>query len=162
MPSRISVVAPAALALAATSPALGDAGVTAVYAVEADALWEAVEFHAPSEAIMPPIASSRREGEGLGATKVNTLQGGGEVLLQLVYYAPDARAFNYVIRTSPLPVANYVGEVRVTDLGDGRAELSWRGVFEPAGATAEAADAALQGFYEAIAARLGEMFPRED
>ena len=62
-----------------------DTGVTAVYKVSADQLWKTVDFHQPSENIMPPIASSQRSGNGVGATKVNTLQGGGEVHLLLVY-----------------------------------------------------------------------------
>jgi len=136
-------------------------GVTAVYRASADQLWEMVDFHQPSENIMPPIASSVRDGEGLGARKVNTLQGGGDVHLQLVYYNPQERAFNYIIQSSPLPVANYVGEVRVTPLKDGRAELTWRGIFDASGVSQEEADAILQGFYEAIAARIGETFPME-
>ncbi|MBI1397792.1 MAG: hypothetical protein GC151_17610 [Betaproteobacteria bacterium] len=138
-----------------------NAGVTAVYKVSADRLWQAVDFHQPSENIMPPIASSTLHGKGLGARKVNTLQGGGEVHLQLVYYAPGQHAFNYVIQSSPLPVVNYVGEVRVTALGADRAQLTWRGVFDPNGVPREQADSILQGFYESIAGRLGERFPKE-
>ena len=160
---KLTCLASAAMAaiLATSGFAAADAGITAVYKTSADALWQKVDFHGPSEAIMPPIASSTRTGEGLGAIKVNTLQGGGDITLQLVYYAPEARAFNYVIRSGPLPLANYVGEVRVTDLGDGRAELSWHGVYEPAGVTEAEADALLQGFLESIAGKIGETFARE-
>lgn len=153
------------LAMAGTiafgSNAMADAGVKATYNVGAQELWETVDFHQPSENIMPPIASSEREGEGLGAIKVNTLKGGGDIRLQLVYYSPESRAFNYIIQSSPLPVKNYVGEVRVEELGDGRAQLSWRGVFDAEGAEQEKADEMLQGFYESIAARIGKMYPQE-
>lgn len=147
--------------VASVSMAAADAGITVTYDVSADTLWETVDFHQPSENIMPPIASSTRDGEGLGALKVNMLNGGGEVHLQLVYYAPGERAFNYTIQSSPLPVSNYVGEVRVIDLGDGRSQLSWRGVYDANGVSQEDADAILQGFYEAIAGRIGEMYPME-
>jgi len=136
-------------------------GVTAVYQVPAAELWKTVDFHQPSETIMPPIASSQRTGQGLGAIKVNTLQGGGDVHLLLTYYAPDDHAFNYTIQSSPLPVKNYVGEVRVRPLGENRSELSWRGVYEPDGVTQAEADEVLGGFYEAIAAKIGEIHPRE-
>lgn len=135
--------------------------VTAVYQTSADELWETVDFHQPSENIMPPISSSARSGEGLGATKINTLEGGGEVHLQLVYYSPEDHALNYVIQSSPLPISNYVGEVRVESLGDNRAQLTWRSVYEPSGVSAEEADNILKGFYEAIAGRIGEIYPRE-
>lgn len=133
--------------------------VTAVYQVSADELWKTVDFHQPSENIMPPIASSRRTGDGLGATKINVLQGGGEVHLLLAYYAPEDRAFNYTIQSSPLPVKNYVGEVRVRALGDKRSELSWRGVYEPDGVSKEEADGILGGFYNAITQKIGEIHP---
>lgn len=152
----------AAIAAFAWVPnALADAGVTATYKASADDLWKAVDFHMPSENIMPPIESSKREGEGLGALKTNMLKGGGEVQLQLVYYAPSERAFNYIIQSSPLPVKNYVGEVRVKDLGDGRSQLTWNGTYEPNGVDQAKADEILQGFYEAIAGRIAEKFPKE-
>lgn len=157
--TMVSVITASAIAFA--SSAIAGASVTATYKTSADKLWQAVDFHQPSENIMPPIASSKLEGKGLGARKVNTLQGGGEVHLQLVHFDPEARAFNYVIQSSPLPVKNYVGEVRVSDAGDGRAKLIWRGVYEPNGVGQAKADEILQGFYEAIAGKIGEKFPRE-
>ena len=147
--------------LALASSASANAEIAVVYQTSADELWKAVGFHQPSENIMPPIASSKRMGEGLGATKVNTLKGGGEVHLQLVYYSPEERSFNYVIQSSPLPVSNYVGEVQVESLGDNRAQLTWRGTYQPNGVTAEEADGILQGFFEAIAGRIGEIYTKE-
>lgn len=150
-----------AAALFLSARATADTGVKAVYQVSADELWETVDFHQPSEAIMPPIASSTRSGEGVGATKVNALQGGGEVHLLLAYYAPEERAFNYVIQSSPLPVKNYVGTVRVTPLGDQRSELSWQGIYDPEGVSEAEADEILGGFYNAIAQKIGEIHPME-
>ena len=135
------------------------AKVTAVYQVSADELWRTVDFHQPSENVMPPIESSKRTGNGVGATKVNTLQGGGDVHLLLVYYSPEERAFNYTIQSSPLPVKNYVGVVRVKSLGDQRSELSWQGIYDPEGVSEEEADQILGGFYNAIAQRIGEIHP---
>lgn len=110
---------------------------------------------------MPPIASSERSGEGLGATKINKLaDGGGEIHLLLVYYEPEERAFNYTIQKSPLPVKNYVGVVRVSDAGEGRAQLSWQGTYDPAGVSNEKADQILGGFYASIADKIGETFRR--
>jgi len=142
-------------------PALADAGVVAVYETTPGKLWEMIDFHMPSEAIMPPIAASKHEGEGLGAIKKNTLAGGGgEIELQLVYFDPEARAFNYVIRSGPLPVKNYVGEVKVSDDGNGNAQLSWQGNYEANGVPQEKADEILGGFYEAIVGKIGEIHKR--
>ena len=133
----------------------------AVYDTTPDNLWATVDFHQPSENIMPPIVSSVRTGEGVGARKINTLAGeGGEVSLMLVYYAPKNHAFNYVIQESPLPVANYVGEVRVTGDGEGQSKLSWCGTYDASGAPDEQADEILRGFYGAIAEKIAEIFPR--
>lgn len=156
-----SIAALGAAAAFWSGAALADASVEAAYDVSADRLWALLDFHQPSEVIMPPIESSAREGEGIGAIKINQLKGGGEVRLQLVHYAPDERAFNYVIRSSPLPVADYVGAVRVTDLGEGRASFRWAAVYDPDGVPGEKADEILQGFLESIAARIGEITAKE-
>jgi carbon monoxide dehydrogenase subunit G len=150
-----------AFATMMAGPALADAGVVAVYDTTPDKLWAMVDFHKPSEAIMPPIASSERNGEGIGATKTNTLGGdGGKIELQLVYFDPEAKAFNYVIRSGPLPVSNYVGEVKVSDDGNGKAQLSWQGHYAANGVPQEKADEILGGFYEAIAGKIGETYKR--
>lgn len=154
------LIAAAGSVLLFSSAAMADAGVTAVYETSADKLWEMVDFHQPSEAIMPPIASSERDGEGVGATKVNTLADGGEIHLLLAYYAPENRAFNYTIQQGPLPVKNYVGEVRVTEAGDGRARLSWQGTYDAEGVPEDKADEILGGFYASIADRIGETYSR--
>lgn len=141
--------------------ARADSGVVAVYEATADELWEMVDFHRPSENIMPPIASSQRSGEGVGATKINTLGGeGGQIHLLLTYYNPSERVFSYTIQDSPLPVENYVGVVRVSEAGEGRAQLSWQGTYDPAGVPSEQADEILGGFYASIADKLGETLPR--
>lgn len=151
----------AVLCLAISSAALANSGVTAIYKVSADELWQTIDFHQPSENVMPPIASSTRDGSGIGATKINMLKGGGEVHLMLVYYAPDQRAFNYIIQSSPLPVKNYVGEVRVEALAPNRSRLTWHGTYEPDGASQDKADEVLGGFYKAIATRVGEIHDME-
>ncbi len=153
----------AALVVALACPAVAgahDAGVVATYETTPDKLWALVDFHQPSENIMPPIASSKLMGKGLGATKVNSLAGGGgDVHLLLAFYSSQYRAFNYTIQQSPLPVKNYVGEVRVRDAGNGRATLSWQGMFEPDGVSQEKANEILNGFYTAIAQKIGETYP---
>lgn len=156
-----TLLADAVFAAAPFAHAAADGGVTATCEATPDVLWALVDFHRPSEAIMPPIASSTREGEGLGATKTNVLAGdGGEIDLLLVCDAPEDRAFDDTIADGPLPVAGYVGEVRVTDAGDGRARLSWQGTYDAAGVPEERADEILGGFCAAIAEKIGETFPR--
>ncbi len=151
-----------AAAFAFTTSAMADAEITATYKTSPNNLWNLIEFHQPFENYMPPIKSSTTQGQGVGAKKTNILkEGGGEVHLQLVYHDPKTRAFNYVIRSSPLPVKDYVGQVRVTDLGDGRAQLTWKGVFTADGVEQSKADEILNGFYGAIATGIGEKFPRE-
>ena len=154
-------IATALAALTLNVAAFANSGVVAVYETSADQLWQTVDFHQPSENIMPPIASSERSGEGVGATKINSLAGdGGEIHLQLVHYDPAQQAFNYVILEGPLPIKNYVGQVRVTDAGDGKAQLSWQGIYEAAGVPDEKADEILGGFYAAIADKIGSIYKR--
>lgn len=150
-----------AASLAFATSAFANAEKTATYKASAEELWKLVEFHQPSENIMPPVTSSKVIGTGVGARKLNTLDGGGELNLQLVYFDPKSRAFNYIVQAGPVPAKNYVGEVRVKDLGDGRSQLTWRGVFEPDGVEQAKADGAVQGFYDGIFGKIGEKFPQE-
>lgn len=141
--------------------AMANGGVVAVYDTTPDQLWQAVDFHQPSENIMPPIGSSEVTGNGLGATKINKLASdGSEIRLLLAYYDPQQHAFNYTIQHGPLPVKNYVGEVRVSETTDGKAQLSWQGTYEAAGVTIDEANEILGGFYAAIADKIGTLFTR--
>ncbi len=156
-----TVIAAAAAAGLAASLAHADTGVEAVYEATPEQIWEMVDFHQPSENVMPPISGSERTGEGVGALKTNTLaDGGGEVELMLVYHDPEAHAFNYVIQQGPLPVENYVGEVRVEPAGEGQARLTWHGTYDAAGVEEAKADEILGGFYASIAERIGETYAR--
>ncbi len=156
-----TLVAAAGGLLFMTSVAHADAGIEAVYETSPEKLWALVDFHQPSENIMPPIASSERSGEGVGATKINTLADeGGKVHLLLAHYDAKAMTFNYTIQDSPLPVSNYVGIVQVSDAGDGRAQLSWQGKYAANGVSQEKADEILGGFYAAIADKIGQTFKR--
>lgn len=160
MKRRLAAAAVAALAFATQAHA--NSGVVAVYETSPQTLWETVDFHQPSENFMPPVASSARTGKGVGAIKLNTLAGGGgaKVRLQLVHYDPAKREFTYAILESPLPVKNYLGIVKVTAAGPGKAQLSWQGLYEPKGLPAAKADEILSGFYASIANKIGEKFKR--
>lgn len=137
--------------------AKADAGFSKTYNKLAKELFALVDFHQPSEAIMPPIASSKVVGKGLGAIKINNLKdNGGVITLQLVHYAPETYAFNYVIRSAPLPIEDYVGQVRVKDLGDGKSQLSWKGVFKGTKVSQEEADKMIQGFLNSIADKIAQ------
>jgi|GEM_PF-2531245 len=146
---------------AITTSAMAGAEQSATYKVSADELWKLVDFHQPAENIMPPIESSKLEGNGIGAIKLANLKGGGELVLQLVYFSEKSMVYNYVIRTSPLPLKNYVGQVRVESLGKGRSKLTWKSAFDPKGVTQAKADETVMGFYKSIFGRIGEKFARE-
>ncbi len=157
----IFYIAVLATVFAFSTSVKADTEITAIYKVSADKLWDLVQFHKPSENIMPPIESSKLTGNGVGAIKLNNLKGGGELVLQLVYFSPKSKSYNYVIRTSPLPLKNYVGQVRVEGLGKNRSKLIWSGVFEPKGVEKAKADEIVSGFYKSIIGRIGEKYSKE-
>ena len=55
-----------------------------------------------------------------------------------------------------LPVKNYVGQVRVKDLGDGTCQLSWQAVFKSTNVSQEEADKMVQGFLNSIADKIAQ------
>ena len=71
------------------------------------------------------FASSITEGEGEGATRILRLPDGGEFHERLESLDDASRTLVYKTLKSPLPIENYVGTVKVEDVGEGRTKVSW-------------------------------------
>ena len=96
------------------------------------------------------IASCESDGSAVGATRTIVLAGGGgSVRERLESLDADARRYSYaIIGESPLPVANYLSVVKVSETGPGQTLVDWCGTFEPRGVPQEEAEAFIRGVYE--------------
>ncbi|MFT4561955.1 MAG: hypothetical protein ACI9BW_001698 [Gammaproteobacteria bacterium] len=95
------------------------------------------------------IASCSVEGEGVGAVRTIGLNGGGEVIERLESHDDGARVFSYrIINESPLPVADYLSTVKVSDAGSGSTIVEWSSTFEAAGAPEADVVKLIEGVYK--------------
>jgi hypothetical protein len=94
------------------------------------------------------IAGCSLEGEGVGAVRTITLNGGGEIVERLESQDDNVRVFRYaIINDCPLPVKNYTATVAVLDAGPGAAEVDWTGNFNASGAPEDQVVTLIEGVY---------------
>jgi len=107
-----------------------------IYA-SADEIWKNLSSFRDVEKYIPLIKSSTVVGSGVGAKRTCIIpsESGQEEKIEeeIKSFDDDAKTLSYSIISSPLPVENYLGTVKVKDLGNGRCEVEWSSTFEPKG-----------------------------
>jgi hypothetical protein len=122
--------------------------VTAEVAGSADELWRLVgrfdrlgEWH-------PMVVHCEARSGSKGAVRRARLIDGGTLEERLEHVSDEERVCLYSVVSSPLPIANWVAEIRVRDRG-GRACVEWSCNFTPLGAREIDAVKAIQDLYQA-------------
>ena len=121
----------------------------------ADAVWKTVGAIGNVEQYIPMIKSSTLQGSGLGAkrTCILTNEKGeemGQLEEEIIEFDDNAKTYSYALTSGPFPVENYVGTVKVTNLGDNTCELEWSSKCEPKGITEEEVSKMLHDAYSSI------------
>jgi len=98
-------------------------------AMNADALWQAIGSFAAIGDWHPMVEKVDSEGEQKGSVRTLQLIGGAKLVERLEEVSPTERLYRYSIVESPLPVSNYVAEIRVKDKGDGSSLVEWSSDF---------------------------------
>ena len=121
----------------------------------ADMVWKLIGgFNALPE-WLPPVTASKLDAGG--RVRRLDLAGGGSVTEKLETFDDKKRAYSYAITDSPLPVANYVATIKVSEDGEG-SKIEWSSEFSPAGASEAEARKAIEGVYQAGFENLKKMF----
>jgi len=129
--------------------------ITAKMDVPAPRAWEAIRAFGRLDVWFPAMAECRIEGDGVGAMRYLTLEGGlGEITDQLLAIDDDSRRLTYRRTESPFPVTSYIGNVEVFSSFDSLAVVVWTIDFESA---MEASDGVAALLEDAIAAGLDGM-----
>jgi hypothetical protein len=103
--------------------------------VSADEAWTVVgDFVGLIEGMGLPVEV---EGEGIGQTRKISM-GPAPIVERLEERDEAAKKIVYSIVEGPLPVANYVSTMQLSDAGAGRSKLVWSSTFEPVGDEATA------------------------
>jgi hypothetical protein len=92
-----------------------------------------------------------------GRVRKLDLAGGGSVTEKLETFDDKKRAYSYAITDGPLPVANYVATIKVSEDGDG-SRIEWSSEFLPAGASEAEARKVIEGVNQAGFENLKKMF----
>ncbi len=82
-----------------------------------------------------------------GKERTLTLKDGGTIVEDLVKWSDKAHSYTYTIKTSPLPVANYVSTLKVVKKGKGSL-IVWTGHFKAKGASDAEAKKTIEGIYK--------------
>jgi hypothetical protein len=93
--------------------------------VPAQAAWEIVRTGGGIDQWVPVVTSCRLDGEGVGATRVCTIN--GQETVESIETIDDAtRLFQYRIhKQSLMPVRNVMGTFHLTPVGPSEAEVLW-------------------------------------
>ncbi|HET8610878.1 MAG TPA: SRPBCC family protein, partial [Burkholderiales bacterium] len=86
--------------------------------------------------------------------------GGGTIIERLEDVSDTEKIYRYSITDSPLPVSNYISEIKVTDNGDGTTTMEWSGQFDPRNASENDAVKVVRGIYQAGFDNLQKMFSK--
>ncbi len=123
--------------------------------VPVEKVWEMIgSFN--SLADWHPAVEKSELAEG-GKVRKLSLAGGGTIVERLQQHDDNNYTYSYAIEDSPLPVANYVSQLKVVRDGEG-CKVEWGSEFTPAGASEADAIKTMQGIYQAGFDNLKKMF----
>jgi len=117
----------------------------------ADDVWKTFSSFRDVEKYFPLIKSSTVQGFGLGTKRTCTIgthdNGDAKIEEEITKFDNDSKSLTYSIISSPLPFQNYLGTVKVIDLGDNTCEFECIGSFEPKGVSEDEASKQLKDVY---------------
>jgi len=126
-----------------------DVKVSESIAAPAARVWELLgEFGGVTKWGGAMLQSCRVEGEGVGAVRHISLQGGMEIAERCEAYDAAKRSFSYsIIGKSPIPIKNYLSVCTIVEVGANECRVDWNGTFDPDGVSAEQAQGMVRGIY---------------
>jgi len=98
------------------------------------------------------------EGEKPGDIRILSLDNGAKITEKLVVYSDTNKTYTYAITASPLPVADYVSTISVTQSDSGMSKVKWTSTFNASNAPDEKAVETITGIYDAGLRNLAKHF----
>lgn len=127
-------------------------------AANADQLWQAIGGFGAIADWHPAIEKADLTGESAGSVRTLHLVGGGTITERLEEISASERVYRYSITDSPLPISNYVAEIKVKDNGNGSSTVEWSSEFQAKGVPENDAMTTIQGIYQAGFDNLAKMY----
>lgn len=122
-----------------------------------DAVWKAIGGFGQLGDWHPAVMACRVEQKEDRTLRVLTLGGGAQLVEELVPAETESQQYSYKILSGPLPVADYVATLAVSEKNGGTL-VHWQGSFNGKGMSDEDAANVIAGVYEAGLANLEKKF----
>jgi hypothetical protein len=124
----------------------------------ADQVWRAVGSFSGIDEWHPLLTRVDSEGEQPGAHRTAHMRSGNRQVECLLECRPEERRYRYEVNATPLPVKNYIAEIKVDDNGDGSSRVTWCADFDTPGSRLEHVTRTVEDFYRAGLRQLKERF----
>lgn len=119
----------------------------AVIDTSADNVWSVISEFGSIGKYVNAVADCSVDGAGVGAKRTLTLNDGGKLVERLESIDEVNRSLTYSIVSGPLPVDNYVSDMKVNELAPNRSEIIWKSSFVASGVSDEEAKQVIEGIY---------------
>jgi len=119
------------------------------FPVPAATLWTLVGWAGMLGDWYPGLSRMDVQGADKGAIRRLVMLDGTSMVERLEHLSRIETAYTYSILSSPLPVADYLAQIRIKDRGGDTSTLIWSGNFEPDGVPEDRAIAAVRAVYQA-------------
>ncbi len=130
---------------------------TTHFGVPAEKVWEVIGQFSSFADWHPAVEKSDLQ-QG-GKVRRVSLVGGGVLVERLERIDDESFMYRYSIVDSPVPVANYVSELRVVKDDSGKGcRVDWSSEFEPVGVSSAEAEKTIRDVYESGLQNLQTMF----
>ena len=127
-------------------------------AMNADALWQSIGSFAAIGHWHPMMERVDTNGETKGSLRTLRLIGGAKLVERLEEVSPTERLYRYSILESPLPISDYVSEIRVKDNGNGTSTVEWSSDFKVNSNSERDVVKTVQEVYQAGLDNLGKLY----
>jgi carbon monoxide dehydrogenase subunit G len=112
----------------------------------AERVWELVRDFGGVQRYAAGIEKCTLEGSGIGAVRTLALAGGPTLQERLEALDDAGRRLSYSIVSGPIPVADYLATVAISDEANG-CRIDWSSTFEPKGISEDQARRMIEGVY---------------
>lgn len=128
--------------------------------MDADRLWQRIGAFAAVGEWHPMVSRVDSEGDQPGSVRTAYGKDGSTQVERLLASDAKRHTYRYAIESTPMPVRNYVGELRVEDSSDGTSMVIWSARFDES----EGGDATemVRGFLKAGVNRLRDAYDTPD
>lgn len=124
-----------------------EVSVKTVIDVPAENVWSIIRDFGSIGKYVSAVENCTVDGEGIGAKRMLELKDGGEIIEKLEKVDDRNKVLTYKIVSGPLPVDNYVSEMKVNELTPHQSEITWSSSFVAKGASDEEAKETIEGIY---------------